>query len=83
MKSSKESELPYRQRQERRRKSFYDHRRRRNTANVVHTYSDVSNSTEAITGVEAIEEETGEEVSVIIMKTKSTMQKCMPVILVT
>ena len=52
----------YRQRQERRRKSFYD--RRRNTANVVPTYSDVSNITEAINGMEAIEE-TGEEVSVI------------------
>ena len=41
----------YRQRQEKKRKSFYDHcRRRRNTANVVPTYSDVSNITEAING---------------------------------
>ena len=45
-----------------RRKSFYDCRR--NTANVVPTYSDVSNITEAINGMEAIEE-TGDEVSVI------------------
>ena len=83
MNPQKNRNSSYRQRQERRRKSFYDHRRRRNTANVLPTYSDVSNSTGAITGVEAIEEETGEEVSVIIMKTISTMQKCMPVILVT
>ena len=45
-----------------RRKSFYDCRR--NTANAVPTYSDVSNITEAINGMEAIEE-TVKEVSVI------------------
>ena len=59
MKSQTYRSPSYRQRQESRRKSFYD--RRRNTANVVPTYSDI---TEAINGMEAIEK-TGDEVSVI------------------
>ena len=62
MNPQKNRNSSYRQRQERRRKSFYDHRRRhRNTANVVPTYSDVSNIKEAINGMEAIEE-TGDQI---------------------